>query len=450
MLIPFVHLNYNEYSFSYDIYKKLDYDTYLLEYMGNPYSINEKDYPEFKTNKYYFNEITDHISLPFIGGSVVIDENYDDYDIQITDYTKENLEKLDLIKDNSITYGNYTLNIKSVKSTNYKWYLNLNANDKSFYSSFVYYYYNNVYMNTHTFMSVCEAKYKQKNVEINDINLTVKSFSDDFADDSVNISNTSKYYKNTTKLNKGEIILDRNTLKKFFNVGLDLANDEIIGNKKIEISGQSYKVVDIAQYSVYKIILSDEDYYAFNGEDNYRHNNLYTSFQITNKKDFINLVKDLNSKNRSIFSPFDSDISFAESEVASTRFISKYVVAFAIILFVFSSIYLTKTLVDANKKRLGVARSLGLSKKKMQHMILYKILQIVVVALLISIICYLAYFIRINTNIIKETSLDFFVVKFSYLGLIIYLVIILILIYLLFIFMIKRFNKRDLKENIDE
>lgn len=116
-------------------------------------------------------------TLVDIGKNVVIDESLNDYDVIITDYTFEQIKSQ--IKDNKIDYGHYTFNIKEVKKTNYSWYKNLSSESKNFYSMYVDYYYNNVYMNQNTFKFVYEALNGYKLIKINNDYKTFKSFSVD-------------------------------------------------------------------------------------------------------------------------------------------------------------------------------------------------------------------------------------------------------------------------------
>lgn len=447
-LIPFINLTYNENKYTYDIYSKLNYDTYLLTSENNIVSFDKfsSKYSKLKTNDFYYDYLTSDSSLPYIGENVVINEDYNDYEIVITDYIKEILDNSNLIEENKITYGHYELSIKDIKQTNYKWYKEQDNESKKSNIGFLDYLYTNVYMNEYTFKCVNEALNNYKLILINDNYVNLKNFSVDSKDTSSVISGSNNHYYNQTEsLRDNEIIISRNiaiTLLEDEN----LSNSELIG-KTITLLNKSYIIKDITTY-VSDIVLSDDEYYKTDWIFKDTNLDKYTSFQITNKKDFINLMKDISDSNYNLFTPYSNDVEFCKSEIKSLKFISKYILVIAIVLFIASAIMLAYIVVIHNKKRLAIIRTLGLSKRNLYKILILKTLGIVVISVVVSILLYLAYYLRININILNQTSFEFFPVRFEYIGILSYIICSIIFIFMIFGLMIYMFNKKDLKDSI--
>lgn len=448
-LIPFVNLTYNEYNYTYEIYSKLNYDTYLLFNKGNIVSFDNfsSKYSNLKTNDFYYDYLTKDSKLPYIGENVVINDDYNDYEIVITDYIKEILDNLNLIEENKITFGHYELSIKEIKQTNYEWYNKLDDDSKKYNIEFMDYLYTNVYMNRNTFKCVCESVNNYKLVLIGNNYANLKSFSIDSKDTSTVINGSNMHYYNKTEsLSDNEVILSSSMAKSLLEVDSNISNSELIG-RSVTLFNKSYTIKDITT-RVSDIVLSDDEYYKIDWKFKDTNLDKYTSFQITNKKDFITLMKDINDSDYSIFTPYSNDVEFCKSEIESLKYISKYILATATILFIASAILLAYIIVIYNKKRLAIVRTLGLSKRNLYRILGFKTLRIVIISIIVSLLLYLAYYFRININILNQTSFDFFPVRFEFLGILLYVICSIIFIFMIFGLMVYMFNKKDLKDSI--
>lgn len=451
LIVPFWVFSYNKYNFYYNAYNKSGYDTFLIEdkygNLINRWNSNfdYNKYSNLTKNDFYFDRLDEDSDYNFIGSNIVINDELLDNEIIITDYIENKLNENNLINNNQVYFKDYLFNINSVKQTNYKWFNDLEANKQQTYSLFVDYYYNNVYMNTYTASLVSEVLYNKKTVTLGDTNYNIYTI------DQINKSlNTTITYNNTTSLLDGEIILGPGYFLK--NYGHDESSymATFIGSN-VEILGETYKVKDvITTGEVFCFITSSNDYKKISGNINFNSLSKYTSIMCNNKKDFINLLKDMDDLEYSFRIPYDSDLEFCKTQIDEIEYFSKYLIPIAVVLFLLSSISLVYMTVNLNKHKFAVLRTLGMSKRTLVKVLLIEISKVVGISFILAILSYLYFYLKYNLNVIHETSFDFFVNKFEFLGLFLYLVILLFVVFIILIASIIKFNKVELKKHIDE
>lgn len=444
LVIPFWVFSYNKYSFTYRAYKKTGYDTFLVSssYGDILKDYNFDKYSNLEKRDYYYNALNSS-RFPNIGSSVVIDDDLEDYGIIITDYIEEYLNNKNLIKDNYVTYGDYNLKIVSVKKTNYKKYEKISSENKKQYYDFFEYYYNNVYMSTFTASVINDAVNGYKSLNINNVNFQIKTMS--------NISN-NKFYNDTTKLNDDEIILNSIYYTEILGIQRDSTlSDTLKGmiGSKVTFLGNEYTIKDVMTVGgATDIFVSDNTYKEIKGNLTFSTYYKYTSININNKKDFINLLKDMDKSEYKFKISFESDLYFCTTQIEEIRYYSRYIIPLALILFIISGLLTSYMIVEHNKRRFAISLTLGMSFKTLLKILCIEILKIVGISSLIAFISYLYFYFKYNINVMNETSIDFFVNRFEITGIILYFLIMALVVVLTVMFMAWRFRKRDLKDNI--
>lgn len=440
LVIPFVVFTYNKYDFSYNIYKKTDYDTFIMK-NSLGHLVNEQNFDYSKYNKltkhdYYYNLLKWYSNYSYIGCNAIVDDTIDDDKLIITDYTYDKLTDKSKIKDGSIIFGDYKF-LLSIKETNYNWYKKQDSETKSKYIDFVDYYYNNFYLNSNTLTKISNVINGYKKITINNFSYNLYKISD-----KINDSNTMFSY-GTSNLEDNEIILGD---RYYF----DNKIDEKVGNT-VKIFDKEYIIKDIEKAgSVLDVIVSDNEYANFKGEINFEMYSKYISLECNNEKDFKQLMKDMEKEEYEFAIPYFDDLDFCLSQLEEIKTLTKYVVPIAIILFFLSAFATSYMLVINNKRRFAISISLGMSRRSFVSVIAIEVSKIVGVALVFSICAYLYFYFKYNTFFKKETSFNFFVNNFELLGLCIYFLILAVIIGLMTFYMIHKFNKNTLKNNIDE
>lgn len=439
LMVPFSVLGFDRYEQLYDIYNNSGYDTYIIEnnkrddFTDPLTQINLSDY-DLNTFKYYDDLLDDDI----LGSNVVINNNIKDYEVVITDYVYEKLEEQNLISNNKITYGTININISNIKKTNYiNWYKELNSDERGYYSYFVTDFYQNVYMNEFTLNKIYEQKFGIKAINLNNERFNLLKLRDKPSD--------NKLYYGLTSLNDGEIIVGAyylwRTYGDDYNIGECIGKNVIINNREFIIKdvvtagNASYVYVNDNEFNNIETSLSNLEKISYQ-----------ISFSIGNKKDFIKLMKEIDRLDYDLETPFSLDANQTLEIIDTVVLVSKIILPIAIILFIASSLYLVISLILGNKNKFGILKSLGMSKGKISLLVGLEVFKSIIIASIISLLCYICLYLFINVDITSVTLFDNFVYKFNYLGMILYLVAMLVVIGLIYLVIIYFFNKKDIKE----
>lgn len=437
LMIPMSVLTYDSYDYRYNAYKKTEYETYILTSstaLSNSaldLEYYKKNYQNLDFNYFYYEALYGNS----FGKNIVINESYNDFEIGITDYNYNKIDK-NLTNNNIITFGKYNLTIKDIKKTNYKWYESLIENEKKQYSDFVDYEYNNIYMNKYTAMCINEEYRGYKSVRINNNLYTV-----------YDINN----YKNSYSLLNGDSINDNEVI-----IGVEyiINNFNDFNSKNYsKYIGQNLTINNIA-YTIKDIIIAGDGNVIFTSTKDYDNLinetidigsiNLYTN--ITHKKDSIRLMKDLDKLEYNFITPYMSDISVSNGEIEFLKDASLIIFVVAFVLFVSSSIHLIGSIIDNNKNRFGVSRALGMSKRKLVFLLSLHVAKIVLVSMAVGIIGFILEYFVLNIDITVLTAFTSFIFKFDILGFITYILSIIIVTLIIFTIIVTKFNKKDIKD----
>lgn len=226
-------------------------------------------------------------------------------------------------------------------------------------------------------------------------------------------------------------------------------NDPLFGEGSKYAFGYYDKIKNIITqgYGTF-FYVSDKTYYNID----YDISNLSKrkAISIKNKDDFIRLLKDVDELEYSLNTPYSSDTMQSLEIVMFLQKISKYVVVIASILFLTSAIYLVYVFFNNNKNRIGIIRSMGVSKRNVGIILGMQVGSIVIISAIISILCYILEYIFINLDIISVTIFDKFMYDFNYLGLISYLLVMILCILIIYLIVIYLFNKKNIKEILNK
>lgn len=439
LMIPMSVLTYNKYEYTYNAYKKTEFETYILTsssvLSNNALDINyySDNYNNLEFNYFYF-EALNNVK---IGKNLVIDESYNDLEIGITDYTYKKLENSNLINNNIFTYGKYNFKIADVKTTNYDWYESLESIQKDRYINFLDYEYNNVYMNKYTALCLNEAYRGYKNINIKNNEYHVYDFD--------NYSNSLKLLNNTSTLGENEIIIGVEYIINNYN-DFDSSNYEKYIGQSLDLNGITFILKDIIIAGVGDIILTSSSAYNQINTENIDLGsiNLYT--KLVEKSDSIRLMKDLDELEYNLITPYMNDISISNGEIEFLKSCALVIFIVAFILFVSSAIHLIASIIYDNKSRFGIARALGMSKRKLILLFGLYVSKIVFISMFVGILGFIIEYIVLNSDILDLTAFQTYIFDFDVLGFLLYIVSTLIVLIIIFAIIITNFNKKDIKE----
>ncbi len=149
-------LSYDKTEFIYNAYSSVDYNTCIISEENSPLNNNtvtlvkRDDFPttsyaNLKFNDFYYQALG---SEKFeIGSNLVVDNDYKDNEIGLTDYLVSQLIEDGKIEDDDTPLGKKIIIddevfvISKVYDTNYEWYFKLSADERSYYYDFYEYHY---------------------------------------------------------------------------------------------------------------------------------------------------------------------------------------------------------------------------------------------------------------------------------------------------------------------
>ena len=417
-----------------------------------------------KVTKYYYN--SDLITYSDIDSSIksnvggedlvvtnyVINNNLKDYDVIISDYTKECIatrlgKNYDDIK-NIVIENEITLNIYKTKETNYFDFMKLDADSQSGYWGYVKNWYNNIELNENTFNALRHRI--KRTLEYNGNTYTFK-YNSDLYDYTISCGSFPS--------NDNEVMLSGLAFNNYFNVS-NLSKDECkeyIGKKiTFAINGKTYTFtisgltgdsrlsVNWEPYN--EIFFTDSFYETIETYEDRVVDTPFMAVRPTSYSDYRKNVKKASNYGYMLLNPLDSDVESMVSERNASRKISAYLFAAAFVLEISLLYFMNYSILKNNSRNIGILKNNGISNKDILKLILCDTVLLSIITSIVAIISYIIYVILNRSALEYNTMFDGTILHFNLWVIILFILLVSLMHLLLIRFNLRKINKKENKE----
>ena len=199
----------------------------------------------------------------------------------------------------------------------------------------------------------------------------------------------------------------------------------------------------------YKNIFLNEEYAkklmdSYDDEEaKYRKNN-FVCVDLSDEKESRKLLEYLYKQKYEVISPYDDDIKNSLKEYLMILKFNKYLFPLELTMMVISMYYLIVSLLNSNRKKLGLLKSYGMNNSQIIFAMDYKFIGTLILSYASANVLYLIYFFWTNKFIIKSTQFNDYIIPYNYLGLIFYTVIFALISAVLLYISKKKLDKKDI------
>ena len=199
----------------------------------------------------------------------------------------------------------------------------------------------------------------------------------------------------------------------------------------------------------YKNIFLNEEYAkklmdSYDDEEaKYRKNN-FVCVDLSDEKESRKLLEYLYKQKYEVISPYDDDIKNSLKEYLMILKFNKYLFPLELTIMVISMYYLIVSLLNSNRKKLGLLKSYGMNNSQIIFAMDYKFIGNLILSYASANVLYLIYFFWTNKFIIKSTQFNDYIIPYNYLGLIFYTVIFALISAVLLYISKKKLDKKDI------
>ena len=199
----------------------------------------------------------------------------------------------------------------------------------------------------------------------------------------------------------------------------------------------------------YKNIFLNEEYAkklmdSYDDEEaKYRKNN-FVCVDLSDEKESRKLLEYLYKQKYEVISPYDDDIKNSLKEYLMILKFNKYLFPLELTMMVISMYYLIVSLLNSNRKKLGLLKSYGMNNSQIIFAMDYKFIGNLILSYASANVLYLIYFFWTNKFIIKSTQFNDYIIPYNYLGLIFYTVIFALISAVLLYISKKKLDKKDI------
>ncbi len=199
----------------------------------------------------------------------------------------------------------------------------------------------------------------------------------------------------------------------------------------------------------YKNIFLNEEYAkklmdSYDDEEaKYRKNN-FVCVDLSDEKESRKLLEYLYKQKYEVISPYDDDIKNSLKEYLMILKFNKYLFPLELTMMVISMYYLIVSLLNSNRKKLGLLKSYGMNNRQIIFAMDYKFIGTLILSYASANVLYLIYFFWTNKFIIKSTQFNDYIIPYNYLGLIFYTVIFALISAVLLYISKKKLDKKDI------
>ena len=199
----------------------------------------------------------------------------------------------------------------------------------------------------------------------------------------------------------------------------------------------------------YKNIFLNEEYAkklmdSYDDEEaKYRKNN-FVCVDLSDEKESRKLLEYLYKQKYEVISPYDDDIKNSLKEYLMILKFNKYLFPLELTIMVISMYYLIVSLLNSNRKKLGLLKSYGMNNSQIIFAMDYKFIGTLILSYASANVLYLIYFFWTNKFIIKSTQFNDYIIPYNYLGLIFYTVIFALISAVLLYISKKKLDKKDI------
>ena len=203
----------------------------------------------------------------------------------------------------------------------------------------------------------------------------------------------------------------------------------------------------------YKNIFLNEEYAkklmdSYDDEEaKYRKNN-FVCVDLSDEKESRKLLEYLYKQKYEVISPYDDDIKNTLKEYLMILKFNKYLFPLELTMMVISMYYLIVSLLNSNRKKLGLLKSYGMNNSQIIFAMDYKFIGTLILSYASANVLYLIYFFWTNKFIIKSTQFNDYIIPYNYLGLIFYTVIFALISAVLLYISKKKLDKKDILDLI--
>ena len=410
-----------------------------------------------KVTKYYYN--SDLITLtdideanlyyynPNIVSNYIINNDLDDYDVIISDYTKERIsnylgKKYDDIK-NIVVDNEITLNIYKTKETNYFDFMEYKDERQIGYQDYVDDWYNNIELNENTFNALRHRK--KTKLEYNGDSYTYKYVKD------------AEYYGTscgTVPSNDNEVMLSGLAFNTYFNVS-NMSNDEskeYIGKEiTFDINGKTYTftlsgitILSIGERN--EIFFTDSFYKTIETYEDREVDTPFMAVRPTSYYQYSSIVKKVKNAGYQLLNPLDSDVDSMVSERNASRKISAYLFAAAFVLEISLLYFMNYSILKNNSRNIGILKNNGISNKDILKLILCDTVLLSIITSIVAIISYIIYVILNRSALEYNTMFDGTILHFNLWVIILFILLVSLMHLLLIRFNLRKIKKKENKE----
>ena len=399
VIVTLFNVSFNEYDFMYCAYSKYD-ENYIV--LSDNYSLSDNTLKSLDikgfNNKYdyYYNcnivtyddVFSDKKENAFIK-NVIIDTTLNDNDIMITDYLYNELIENDIT---TLKIRDINLNIVKKIPTEYKRYNEFDGDKKSIYMTYPTLSFYNAVMNKNTFEALRKGAlksfiYNEESVKVHNIN-TFDQYS---------------LVVGQTRLDKYEIGVDPRFLYLVYGSEYT-GNDEDYIDKSVNLSinNQNY------EFTIKMVFTGDNNAHVYFSNSFLSDMTIdvgasMPSFKVNSSKDIKRIIEYAKNNDYELINPYTDDINSTSNEYLTTKKISMYILLLSTLLFMSITIYLNVTLINYNRRSIGILRRYGCSRRYISKLLLIDGLSITLITIVLSIISYIAYYVLNNQAIEYNT-----------------------------------------------
>ena len=473
LAISLFNISFNERSFRYYAYKS-ECDYYVVSNSksleSNSLFENKTLKEKLKTTKYYYNcnlitnsdlneTLTGYYGKETLISNYIINNDLNDNDVIISDYTKEHLSYLlekrydditNIIVDNEIT-----LNIYKTKETNYYDYKKLDNEQQNGYLRYISDWYNNIELNQNTFNALRHRKKESFEYNGDTYNFTKQSL---IGDGNMVVGNRP--------LNDNEIMVSTGVIYNYFNVEYNQNESLAVYLKDYVGKDITFNINNISYtFKISGIILGYTNYgvsldLAFNDSfyENFNFvyedravNDSFMAVRPTSYNEYKKVVKKVKNNNYYLLNPLDFDVDDMVSERKADIKVSIYLFAAAFVLEISLLYFMNYSIFKNNRRSIGVLKHNGISNKDILKLMLCDTLLLNVVTSLVGIIAYIIYVI-LYRNMLEFNSVYFdgSILHFNIWIILLFVLFILVINLILLIINLRYLKKVDNKKLLSE
>lgn len=444
----------DENNFNYDIIDKSKYQSVnFFDY----YNTDEVLYTEF--NKKNEDIIYQDYYGDFVFNTIII-KDIANNNIEITDFIASMLIDYGIIEANNLSncinkeikYKDVTLIISSVINTDYEMYnkdiTKLDSDSKYDFLEKRKNEYTTVFMNKYTMDLLVKTKL-DFDAEINNKNVNIMDYR--LIDDTSSIA----LFGNLPSSNN-EIVVSLSFLYNILSISnLDQSELNSHINKTYTINVSSNDISRQFTYKIVGIVYNDFNLLYLNSDEfiilsqNFEVNMGNTSkkqiyFELGNKEDTINLIRDVLNHDGYLLSKLSKDIFYTYTGMLSYKRIAKVSTTISIVILILILIYFTNNLIRQNKRNIGVLSSIGFSKKDIVSIFIWENIKILMISFMCIIIFDYIALILINQNIKSLLNISINVLNFNIYNLFIILLLSSVIVFISSLYPIYMMRKKDL------